>query len=154
MESLVDRLPLGVRLFTAASAFILMIGSIASVAAPADYTSCIVCLYLICFSSVCLLCEFSPYGLNVLMGVCPLLGEYFFRGVLYVLVGLLPLGIDTVGLWGGVLLIISGILNILIHALLPVHPYNFYTRRASDPEDEEEGVFNDEPEAEEAGVLR
>lgn len=85
MESLVDRLPLGVRLFTAASAFILMIGSIASVAAPADYTSCIVCLYLICFSSVCLLCEFSPYGLNVLMGVCPLLGEYFFRGVLYVL---------------------------------------------------------------------
>lgn len=58
-------------------------------------------------------------------------------------VGLLPLGIDTVGLWGGVLLIISGILNILIHALLPVHPYNFYTRRASDPEDEEEGVFNE-----------
>lgn len=85
MDFLMDRLPLGVRLFTAASALILMVGSIASVAAPADYTSCIVSLYLICFSSICLLCEFSPYGLNVLMGICPLLGEYFFRGLLYIM---------------------------------------------------------------------
>ncbi|CDJ58181.1 hypothetical protein, conserved [Eimeria maxima] len=104
--------------------------------------------------AICLLCEFSPYGLNVLMGVCPLLGEYFFRGVLYILVGFLPLGIDTLGLWGGILMIISGTLNILIHALLPVHPYNFYSRPTSDPEDEEDGAFTDEPDAEGGGALR
>lgn len=58
-------------------------------------------------------------------------------------VGLLPLGIDTLGLWGGILMIISGTLNILIHALLPVHPYNFYGRRTSDPGDDEEGRFSE-----------
>ncbi|XP_026191750.1 uncharacterized protein LOC113146985 [Cyclospora cayetanensis] len=154
MESFLEGLPLGVRVFTASSALLLMVGSIATVAAPANYTNCIVSIYLICLATLCLLCEFSPYGLNVLMGVCPLLGEYIFRGILYILVGLLPLGIDTLGLWGGILMIISGGLNILIHALLPVHPYVLYGRRSSDTVDEEEARFHDDPEAEEVSDLR
>lgn len=154
MDTFLEGLPLGVRIFTASSALLLMVGNIATVAAPPNYTSCIVSLYLICFATLCLLCEFSPYGLNVLLGVCPLLGEYFFRGLLYILVGLLPLGIDTLGLWSGVLMIISGILNIVIHALLPVQSYTFYGRRTSDVGDEEESRFHDDHEAEEIGALR
>lgn len=153
MDAFLEGLPLGVRIFTASSALLLMIGSIATVAAATGYTNCIVSIYIIGFATLSLLCEFSPYGLNVLMGVCPLLGEYFFRGVLYILVGLLPLGIDTLGLWSGISMIISGLLNIIIHALLPVHPYTFYGRRASDAGEDEESRFHDDPEAEEIGAL-
>lgn len=84
MDAILERLPLGVRLYTAASAVLLMVGSVVNVAAPACYTDGIVSLYLIGLSTLTLLCEFSPYGLNVLMGVCPLLGEYLFRGLLYI----------------------------------------------------------------------
>lgn len=76
---------MGVRIFTASSALLMMVGNIATVAAPANYTNCIVSLYLIGLATISLLCEFSPYGLSVLMGVCPLLGEYLFRGILYIL---------------------------------------------------------------------
>ncbi|OEH80563.1 hypothetical protein cyc_04586 [Cyclospora cayetanensis] len=40
-------------------------------------------------------------------------------------------------------MIISGGLNILIHALLPVHPYVLYGRRSSDTVDEEEARFHE-----------
>lgn len=85
MDSFLEGLPLGVRIFTASSALLMMVGNIATVAAPANYTNCIVSLYLIGLATISLLCEFSPYGLSVLMGVCPLLGEYLFRGILYIL---------------------------------------------------------------------
>ncbi|PFH32169.1 hypothetical protein BESB_021100 [Besnoitia besnoiti] len=84
-ETFWERVPLLVRVFTASSATALCFAGVVNLAMPACYTTGIVGLALICFGIVGLLCEFSPYGLNVLMGLCPLLGEYSFRGVLYVL---------------------------------------------------------------------
>ena len=69
--------------------------------------------------------------------------ELTLRLALFFRVGLLPLGIDALGLWGGILMLVSGVLNIIIHALLPVHPYSFYGRRTSDPGDDEEARFNE-----------
>lgn len=120
-EALWEHVPLYVRLFTAGSAATLCVCGLVNVAVPACYTTAVMGLCLLLFGVVVLLCEFSPYGLNVLMGLCPLLGEYFFRGILYLLVGLLPLGkeMSPIGRIAGACMLLSGAANIALHLLLP-----------------------------------
>ncbi|CBZ51051.1 conserved hypothetical protein [Neospora caninum Liverpool] len=145
-ETFWERIPLLVRVFTAGSAFALCCAGVINVALPVCYTTCILGLALIGFGIVALLCEFSPYGLNVLMGVCPLLGEYFFRGVIYLLVGLLPLGkeMSWFGRLAGSLMILSGAANIAVHIALPAAVYYGPANggeRPGHPDDEEQPPY-------------
>ncbi|KAF4644371.1 hypothetical protein TGRH88_013640 [Toxoplasma gondii] len=145
-DSLWERVPLLVRVFTAGSAFVLCCAGVVNVALPVCYTTGVVGLALVCAGVVALLCEFSPYGLNVLMGVCPLLGEYFFRGVVYLLVGLLPLGkeMSWLGRLAGSLMLLSGAANIAVHLALPAAVYYGPANggmRPGHPDDDEEQPY-------------
>ncbi|PHJ15908.1 transmembrane protein [Cystoisospora suis] len=133
-DTFLDRIPLLVRLFTAGSGVCLCIAGIVNLSLPACYTTAIVSLGLIFSGVVAILCEFSPYGLSVLMILCPLLGEYFFRGFLYIIVGLLPLGKEMawIGRFSGCLMLLSGVANVGVHFMLPNSIY-YYTSPTNYP---------------------
>eukprot|EP00922_Rhytidocystis_sp_ex-Travisia-forbesii_P018903 GHVS01028071.1.p1 GENE.GHVS01028071.1~~GHVS01028071.1.p1 ORF type:complete len:154 (+),score=14.51 GHVS01028071.1:221-682(+) len=116
--------PLILRLFTASSAFCFAVSAVTNFILSfryLGYTATIVNLIAFFFSIVALVCEFSPYGLNVIMAQVPCLGEYRHRGIVYFCVGFLTLGREMrwFGTVSGILMIISGALNVLMHHISP-----------------------------------
>eukprot|EP00922_Rhytidocystis_sp_ex-Travisia-forbesii_P018900 GHVS01028067.1.p1 GENE.GHVS01028067.1~~GHVS01028067.1.p1 ORF type:complete len:116 (+),score=8.23 GHVS01028067.1:221-568(+) len=70
--------PLILRLFTASSAFCFAVSAVTNFILSfryLGYTATIVNLIAFFFSIVALVCEFSPYGLNVIMAQVPCLGD-------------------------------------------------------------------------------
>lgn len=55
--------------------------------------------------------------------------------------GLLPLGIDALGRWSGIMLVVAGLLNIAVHALLPLNPYNMYMQGGAEDDEEDSERF-------------
>eukprot|EP00921_Rhytidocystis_pertsovi_P014931 GHVQ01023947.1.p1 GENE.GHVQ01023947.1~~GHVQ01023947.1.p1 ORF type:complete len:164 (-),score=5.65 GHVQ01023947.1:287-778(-) len=123
--------PLAVRMFTAVSAGLYSLAGFTNLlhaSHSVGYTAGIVSVYAIIFGAVAVMSEFSPYGLHLLMTAMPFLGEYRSRGILYCCVGLLLLGpeMQWFGWVGSILMIISGLFNILMHYLNPLQSASAY----------------------------
>eukprot|EP00922_Rhytidocystis_sp_ex-Travisia-forbesii_P018901 GHVS01028068.1.p1 GENE.GHVS01028068.1~~GHVS01028068.1.p1 ORF type:complete len:162 (+),score=14.73 GHVS01028068.1:294-779(+) len=126
-QFLVDRCPLILRIFTSCSALCFGASAITNFIISfryLGYTPAIVNLIGFFFSVVALVCEFSPFGLNVLMAAVPCLGEYRHRGILYFCVGFLTLGREMkwFGVVSGIFMILSGALNVLMHHVSSITP--------------------------------
>eukprot|EP00922_Rhytidocystis_sp_ex-Travisia-forbesii_P018899 GHVS01028066.1.p1 GENE.GHVS01028066.1~~GHVS01028066.1.p1 ORF type:complete len:120 (+),score=6.42 GHVS01028066.1:294-653(+) len=88
-QFLVDRCPLILRIFTSCSALCFGASAITNFIISfryLGYTPAIVNLIGFFFSVVALVCEFSPFGLNVLMAAVPCLG-YLHTHALIMLAG-------------------------------------------------------------------
>eukprot|EP00920_Eleutheroschizon_duboscqi_P000210 GHVT01000694.1.p1 GENE.GHVT01000694.1~~GHVT01000694.1.p1 ORF type:complete len:158 (+),score=32.85 GHVT01000694.1:605-1078(+) len=142
---------LATRVFTAISSVTCILGGLSGFGQ--SYTSTVVGLYAALAATVAFLCEFSPYGLDILLRHVAAFGDYRFRGAFYALAGLLTLGspFHWLGQLGGSLMIISGALNSAVyfvssrqpgavgydHANAPTRPGG--VPRYADPEEQMEG---------------
>eukprot|EP00922_Rhytidocystis_sp_ex-Travisia-forbesii_P021093 GHVS01030946.1.p1 GENE.GHVS01030946.1~~GHVS01030946.1.p1 ORF type:complete len:158 (-),score=6.17 GHVS01030946.1:48-521(-) len=133
-----DQCPLLVKLFSAGSAFCFGISAVTNFILSfkhLGYTAGAVNLFCLFISIVALLCEISPFCHKILMTSAAFLGVYRDRGLLYFWIGFFTLGkeMQWFGLTSGILMIVSGALNILMHYAGDISPRTMGYGEAASP---------------------
>lgn len=154
MDALLNYSPVGVRIFTAVSALFYTAAGITNLAIASLYTVGVVGLYAVILGVLTLVCEFSPFGLSVLMTSLPLLGEYKFRGYMYLGMALLLFGREMhwIGQLAASLMLLSGIASVAMHYICaPLQRYSMGYGEANNPAARDRYHHTGDPESGDVG---